>query len=176
MDQEIDAVAEQMKKLPPEVQQVLTSPDFEKKLMDLSLKNRLHIDQMARLKNETTLVMMGLEDPANFYDNLLKEVRLSPEVAEKVQDDVAKELFEPIREAMKRFVGAPTPIISSPTPSPAPAVPPTSPVSKLPPIAPKPAVPPQPMTGLKSNIWPIKKLKLKQHKSSYLLKRCATAL
>ena len=106
MNQELSgALQEQIKKLPPEVQDAIASPDLKKKIGEIGNKNKLHIDQVGLLEDEVLLVMIGIEDPADFPDNIVQHVKLETSVAGKVAEDVAQQIFLPIREAMKKFMG-----------------------------------------------------------------------
>lgn len=130
-----NVIQQQMEKLPPEVRTAITSPDLRKKLKEVGDRNKLHIDQLGILEDETVLVMMGLEDPNNFLDNLVKQVHIERSVAEKVEHEIGEQIFMPIREAMKKFMAAEQPIIGAGENIQ------NTPVSKLPPIAPRQMTP-----------------------------------
>jgi hypothetical protein len=146
MEQEISmALREQMEKLPPEVQRAVTSPDLRKKIKEIGDRNKLHIDQIGLLEDETVLVMIGLEEPADFTDNIASHVRMEKEVAQRVSGEVSEKVFIPIRDAMKKFmseepkiVGSQEGIDSSTSTTTLASAPSTS---KLPPLEPRSSTP-----------------------------------
>ena len=62
--------------LPPEdVRTAITSVDLRNKLRSVAEKHRLHVDQAGALENETMLVMLGLEHPRDYIQNLERKRR-----------------------------------------------------------------------------------------------------
>ena len=98
-----DLIQKRFAELPPAVRSAITSADLRPKLQRIGQKYQLHIDQAGSLEDETTLVMMGFSDPAEFPDTLAKELGVSAEIAEQIAEDVSGEIFMPIRESMRAF-------------------------------------------------------------------------
>jgi hypothetical protein len=104
MEQESKTIIEdRVKKLPPEVRDVLASDELHKKIVGIGEKHHLHIDQIGVLEDEVVLVMMGLANPGDLAEELTKQSSLELPKAEEVVADVSQEIFLPIREAMKKF-------------------------------------------------------------------------
>ena len=95
-------IRERFSDLPPKLQEAITSTDVTSKLRELTQKHRLHIDQGQKLENETYMVLLGIEDAEKYEGNLQRELKIPHEEAKKVAQDVAKEIFLSIREALKK--------------------------------------------------------------------------
>ncbi|MBL7046003.1 MAG: hypothetical protein ISR99_03180 [Parcubacteria group bacterium] len=105
MDENIKTkIQEHFEKLPQTLKEAIHSSNFQDKLLAISKKHRLHINQGATLENETLLVMMGLDDASSFTKNLQNELEISKEQAEQITADVAKEILLPIRESLKELL------------------------------------------------------------------------
>ncbi len=96
-------IAEQMKKLPEDVKQAIISVDYKTKLQEITKKQKLLIDQAAKLEMETTLVMIGLEPMTDYIDNLQREMELPPVRAKEVAMDVNELIFKPIRVSLQKM-------------------------------------------------------------------------
>jgi len=94
-------IREQFAKLPPKLQEAITSVEVAEKLRALSQKYRLHLDQGQILENETYMVLLGIEEAGNYEENLKKELGISSEIAKNIANDAAKEIFLSIRNALK---------------------------------------------------------------------------
>ncbi len=94
-------IQERFAQLPPAVQQAITDTSVEEKLRGLSAKYKLHLDQWVLLENEIMLTLLGLEEPKNMVKNIATEVGVSDEVAQKLVNDIAQQIFKPIREMMQ---------------------------------------------------------------------------
>ncbi|MEX0652173.1 MAG: hypothetical protein WD509_01275 [Candidatus Paceibacterota bacterium] len=92
---------EQFKKLPPKLQEAITSTEIAEKLRAIAQKHRLHIDQGQILENETYMVLLGIEQAGAYEKNLQKELTIPTEVAQKIYTDVAKDIFLVIRDTLK---------------------------------------------------------------------------
>ncbi|MAZ67269.1 hypothetical protein CL652_00670 [bacterium] len=94
-------IEERFAELPESVQQAVTDASVEKKLRALAAKYKLHLDQWVLLENEIMLTLLGLEEPENMAANVAKEVQIKNDVAQKLVNDIALEIFKPIREHMQ---------------------------------------------------------------------------
>lgn len=94
-------IEERFAELPESVQQAVTDASVEKKLRALASKYKLHLDQWVLLENEIMLTLLGLEEPENMAANVAKEVQIDEELAQKLVNDIALEIFKPIREQMQ---------------------------------------------------------------------------
>ena len=95
-------ITKRFSQLPDAVQQAVTDASVEKKLRTLAQKHKLHLDQWVLLENEIMLTLLGLEDPENMVGNVAKEVGVDEASAQKIVNDIAREVFNPIRETLQR--------------------------------------------------------------------------
>jgi hypothetical protein len=104
MDKETQKIiATQMETLPEDIKQAINSVDYKTKLQEITKKQKLLIDQAAKLEMETTLVMIGLEPMTDYIDNLQREMELSSVRAKEVAMDVDELIFKPIRVSLQKM-------------------------------------------------------------------------
>lgn len=102
MDEETQKIiADQMKQLPKDVVEAIVSVDYKTKLQEITKRQRLLIDQAAKLETETTLVMIGLEPLADYVGNLQRELSIPIMRAKEISQDVSDSIFKPIRDSLK---------------------------------------------------------------------------
>ncbi len=94
-------MAEKFGELPKKVQSAITDISVEEKLRALSEKHKLHLDQWVLLENEIMLTLLGLEEPESMVKNIAEEVGIEKDLARNLVNDIAVEIFKPIRELMK---------------------------------------------------------------------------
>lgn len=140
-------VQQRFAELPPDVKQAVESADLDKHIQAIGAKHKLHIDQVGTLQDEVLLVMLGFESTGNFVQALVRATGIPEEQATAIATDVNNELFNPIRESLKKIPGQgsaqPAPMASPPAMPPVTTKPPTtmSPPPMAAPAAPKPAAP-----------------------------------
>ncbi|MDP4020830.1 MAG: hypothetical protein Q8P58_02210 [Candidatus Adlerbacteria bacterium] len=135
--------------LPPEVKELLYSPEMTFTMQEVGKKNGLHIDQIDALNTETGEVMLGLATTQEFVTNLMEMLRIDRAKAEAVASDVNDMLFSRIRNSMKGADNQSTPSTTTPLAQPTkPALSSQLPTSSPTPPSPKPAPPstPAPVT------------------------------
>ncbi|MDP3784560.1 MAG: hypothetical protein Q8R12_00560, partial [bacterium] len=129
------------------------SADSSTAIENISKKSGLHIDQMGKLAEETGLVMLGLTHPKDFIPHLVERLGVDKLTARNIAEDINQQIFQKVRESLKKIHGlaeAPpspeAPAVAEALegkPAPEPAKPETKPL-KLPstsaeaPIAPSP--------------------------------------
>ncbi len=96
------ALKERFEKLPPVVQNAITSADVEKRMRELADTHKLHLDQWQSLENEVMLTLLGVQPIENLEKNLISEVRVTAEIAKSLAGDISKIVFEPIRGELER--------------------------------------------------------------------------
>lgn len=97
-----EVMAERFKRLPPSVQNAITSADVEAHLRELAKTQQLHLDQWDLLENEVMLTLLGLAKTSELKQNIMKEVGVSDEVATILARDIAEYVFKPIRDELER--------------------------------------------------------------------------
>lgn len=144
--------------LPPEIKELLYSPEMSFAVQQIGKKNRLHIDQVDALNTEVGQVMLGFTPAEEFIPALVEMLNLDRARANAVAQDVNDMLFNKIRESMKKVgeMGIPktqppapsapstsaTPVVTKPTPAPVQAV--STPAPSQPAAPPTPAQKPSP--------------------------------
>lgn len=144
-------IDQRLAELPVDVRQAIQSADVEQHITDIGETNHLHIDQIGALQDETLLVMLGFSDPAEFPDQLQKRLSIPAEQAAIIAANVSDEIFETIRESMRKFMeeqarkeeGTSAPIPAPSTPAPARTIMP-EPLSGAPGNMLRPATPSRP--------------------------------
>ena len=118
-------IKERFAKLPPKLQAAITSTEIADKLRAVSQKYHLLLDQGQILENETYMVLLGVEQAEKYEGNLKRELKIPSEDARKIANDVAKDVFLPIRDTLKESTTIETGKQTMTTP------PPTPPISEL---------------------------------------------
>lgn len=104
IDQETQKIiAEQMKKLPKDVVEAIISVDYKTKLVEITHRQKLLIDQAGKLEMETTLVMIGLEPLSDFIANIEREMAVNNIRAKEIAMDVSENIFKPIRDSLQKM-------------------------------------------------------------------------
>ncbi|NQV93254.1 hypothetical protein HQ403_02020 [Candidatus Kaiserbacteria bacterium] len=133
-------IQERFAKLPPKLQEAITSTEVAEKLREIAQKYRLHLDQGQILENETYMVLLGVEQAGKYEENLKKELNISSEQAGQLARDVGKDIFLSIRNTLKESTASPssnTEVSHTITPNPIPTDASIHPVQPktLPPVA-----------------------------------------
>lgn len=126
--------------LPTELQQVITSSDYQTKLFEIAKKHKLTYDKLGQLELETTMVLLGMTPPDEFKLDISEQLKLDDATLNNIVKDLNDQIFIPIRqqlmgvyspeavEAGEKFANdttmtqdkapttAPTPVSTEPTP------------------------------------------------------------
>lgn len=100
-DNQQKIIQDRFAELPESVQLAVTDASVEKKLRALSEKYKLHLDQWVLLENEIMLTLLGLEEPQDMAENVAREVEVDKELAQQIVNDIAVQIFQPIREQLQ---------------------------------------------------------------------------
>lgn len=96
-------LVERFATLPKDVQNVILSSDYPKKIEGIAEKYALSEEQNTDLSNEVMFVMIGLERPTAFVENVRKTLGLPSETANKIVAEVNETIFKLIRESLKQI-------------------------------------------------------------------------
>ncbi|HBT81760.1 hypothetical protein A2757_03455 [Candidatus Giovannonibacteria bacterium RIFCSPHIGHO2_01_FULL_48_47] len=123
-----------LEKLPKDLQNAISGVDTADAIESIAKKYSLLIDKMGILAEETGLVMLGITHPKDFISNLSQKLGVDRETARKIAEDINQQIFQKVRESLRKIHGIKeeAPSISS--------VSPVSPVSKPPPPLPAEAL------------------------------------
>ncbi len=101
----IETYNQAIKKIPVEIWDVMSSEETTEKTILIAKKYNLHVDKIGILSIHIGMVMTGLLKPKDFIPELVVELKLDPETANKVAQEVNEQIFKPIREALKKIHG-----------------------------------------------------------------------
>ena len=90
----------QLQKLPQAIRAAILQADIRTLLQSVAKKHDLRIDQAGLLENETMLVMLGLEHPDSFIDNLVRNANVPRGVAAQLATDVNNQIFKEVRHLL----------------------------------------------------------------------------
>ncbi len=101
MNSEIEnIIKEQMKILPVEVIDVLASPAWTEKILNIGKKNGLNEEELGTLQLETSLVMLGLTHPDSYVEELKNHLKVSEIKTDNIVNEINRELSNGIREKL----------------------------------------------------------------------------
>jgi hypothetical protein len=93
-------IKEEMAKLPKENQEMIGILDWAKMTEEIGKKFLLNENEINDLQVETFLILIGLEDPDSYANNIENEVGTSKDEAEKMSAEITQKIFIPINEAL----------------------------------------------------------------------------
>ncbi|MBU4057443.1 hypothetical protein KJ828_00590, partial [Patescibacteria group bacterium] len=102
-EQNENSLEKLFKELPKNVQDAISSVAVSEKLQEIAKRNGLHIDEAGIVSDEATMVMLGIENPKDFIDGLENKLKLPREKIIALAKDIDKEIFEPIRESLRKM-------------------------------------------------------------------------
>lgn len=85
-------IENQLKNLPPAVGQAISRVDWKNKVKKISAIHNLTLEQSEALEAEVLLLIYSFEPPDNFLNNLIENVAVEEEEAEKIADTVEIEI------------------------------------------------------------------------------------
>lgn len=135
-----ESVAAVMQTLPPVIRDYLVQGKYTAVAVSLTAKYKLRIDQAGVLEREIMLLLMGIEDPAEFTMALAEEAQLDKDTVDKISQEINERIFIPLRkEEEQKGFGAAAPSAAPRAAAPAPAAP--NPVAPPAPQRPAPVNP-----------------------------------
>jgi hypothetical protein len=117
-----ESIAQVMRTLPPVIRAYIVQEKYTPVAISLASKYKLRIDQSGVLEREIMLLLMGVENPAEFAEALMGEAKLDGATVDSIMQDVNIQIFLPLRKeeelnSKKSVTNAP----QSPAPAPFPA-------------------------------------------------------
>ena len=98
MNEQEKLIAEQIKTLPSELVQAINAVPWKSLVQEIGKTNNLTPDQMVLLEQETMFILYSFESPANYTQNLVRELGTTEEVVSTIADSVAEKILSPISE------------------------------------------------------------------------------
>ena len=105
-----EQLREKFKTLPKQVQRAIVSANTEERMLEISKKHNLHIDQTSELLAETGLVMFGLSPTSDYVKNLQRKLQISNDKATQISQDINEQVFKEIKSVLVEAekIGEPT--------------------------------------------------------------------
>lgn len=97
-----ESIKQVMQTLPPIIRDYLSQGKYTPVAKDMMAKYGLRIDQGGVLEREIMLLLMGIEDPAEFSKTLAEEARLDQKTVNDIMQDINEQIFIPLREEMRK--------------------------------------------------------------------------
>jgi len=88
--------------LPKELQDTITSSDYQMKLFELAKKYKLTYDKLGQLEVETTMVLLGMTPTEEYEEDLNEQLGINGEILSGLIKDINDQVFFPIREQLKK--------------------------------------------------------------------------
>ena len=107
-------ILERFKKLPEDVKEAMFSVDTVQIMQEIGEKNKLMIDKIGELADETGLVMLGLTHPNEFISHLAERLGVERDIAKEIAEEINTKVFFPIRENLKKIHGIAPAEVSEP--------------------------------------------------------------
>ena len=101
-------IAEQMKTLPQNLVQAINAVPWKTLVQEIGRTNTLDAEQIASLEQETMFIIYAFEPSEDYIANIMREVRISEDVAYTIAESVADKIFDPISEKSEEYENAPT--------------------------------------------------------------------
>ena len=93
-------IKERLEILPPEVARAIESIPWLEKVKEIAQKHNLDEDETDAFTTETALVVLGVEPPPNYPENLADQVGLDDDVVVTIATEVDAKVLQPILDAV----------------------------------------------------------------------------
>ncbi len=93
-------VKEKWDQLPESVRSALSNFNWKDPLLAIGKKYNLQIDDLNVLQNETMMILLGITPPDELKKQMAEQTQLPEVQIQELSDDVEKEVFRKIREAV----------------------------------------------------------------------------
>lgn len=97
-------INKQVGAMPPKVREAFLHIDASKYIGTLAKKHDLRTDQAGVLENEIMIIMLGLENPRTFMNNLTQKGNISRDTAAAIVEDINRDVFDKIRHDLATFL------------------------------------------------------------------------
>jgi hypothetical protein len=95
-----EVIKREIGKLPKENQEAINSLGWENISEQIGKKYLLNESELNDFQTQTLLVLIGLENPDDYSQNIENEVGTSKNEAEKIADEVFQKIFTPINDVL----------------------------------------------------------------------------
>ncbi len=125
MDNTVDKlIQDQIDALPPDIKKAISLVPWKDRVRDIAKRENLNITQSDSLETETLLILYGLLPPESYAGNIVTEVGVDEEQAERIAKLVNDEIIADIEKQFEAIdataqKSALTPALETPTGTPA---------------------------------------------------------
>lgn len=113
-----DSLKQVLGTLPPVIRDYITQEKYTAAAQNLMRQYKLRIDQGGVLERELLLLLMGVENPQEFVDALIKEAGLDQATVDGITRDINNQIFVPLRaQEMKASTAMPKAPAAAPSPA-----------------------------------------------------------
>src|SRR3569623_104210 len=116
-------IEERISQLPADIQHAIFASDFGEKIQAEGAVNKLHVDQIQELNDNTMLLMLGFMNEDEYQKETSSLVGGDAALTQKLTSDVNQQILLPLRESMKAFAAG----LASPQAPVVPSTPPARP-------------------------------------------------
>ena len=106
MNEQEKLIEEQLKTLPPNLQQAINAVPWKTLVQEIGKAKTLDAEQIVALEQETMFIIHAFENPNDYVSNIVREVGVSEEVAYTIAESVANKIFDPILEKSEEHENA----------------------------------------------------------------------
>lgn len=90
------------KTLPQELKEALSAPKTGEEIFDICKRNEI-VEKVGEISDCVSQVLIGLLPPDEFLQVLEKELKIEPEIAKKVNQEIFRFLFFPIKASLENL-------------------------------------------------------------------------
>ena len=98
MNENDKLIAEQLKTLPPNLQQAINTVEWKMLVKEIAEANGLNAEQSASLEQETMFIIYAFESPEDYIQNIVREIGIPEDLADTIAESVAEKIFGPIQK------------------------------------------------------------------------------
>jgi len=98
-----ETVVEELKKLPQQIQDLITKSGWEQSVRKIVDKHNLRVDQGADLETETLLIMLGLSSTEDFLSNIKDQTDIPDALAREIVGEIDRNIFEKLHATLREL-------------------------------------------------------------------------
>ena len=114
MNEEDKLIQEQLQKLPPELQKAIELVPWKSSVKEIAISNDLSFEQVEIVERETMFIIYGFENPADYVENIMREVGIDEETATRIAEAVDEKILKLINQKTEGVSETPQ---AAPTPT-----------------------------------------------------------
>ena len=98
-----EQIAQMYDNLPEDLKDVIFGLEMNEIVERIGRGNRLNIEQIGDLANETGMVMLGVTHPNEFIANLAERLEVDKEKARAIAQEINEQIFKKVRESLRKI-------------------------------------------------------------------------